>query len=759
MQTQFESLGYNPVMAPPAEQSGPKIEAADLSEATQAANISLSEALITLRKRRLVLILCALLGLAWGLYRAFRQPRLYNASAEIQVRSGASSEFKIDPTQALNNDPTNKMAAEVVILQNDTLMLTVAREMNLANNREFLGLKTQPPYQSLDNPSVRESTIRRLHQQLHVTLVPKTDLIRISYSSLGSELSADIVNKVVADYIQRSYETRYLSTQRVSRWLSGQLDDLKRDVEHSQQQMLDLQRRLGMLGLDPKQNENTTTLEDLSVAAAQARIARILAESKYRVMEGMDPNSIEDSVDPNRGSGPQVLTVLREQIASARATLAQEQSTLGPNHPNVKSQRAQVESLQKEMETEQARLLAQAHENFIIAKSNQDQTLAALESQKAEAYKMRDEMVEYTLRQREFESNRTLYEGLLQRLRTAGVEAGLESLEIDVVDQARPPAAPTLQPKTTIVLTILGISILLGIILAFLLESLDTGLRSIAEIEAATQLPSLAIIPRTKRSAADQNPSLSTAQKNILALTSPKSQFTEALRSLRTSLLLSTTGKPPKFILFTSSTPSEGKTTIATNMACVLAQGDTRVLLIDADLRRPNVHPRFGLSGKVGLSTLLTGGSGFEETLQCVPEVPNLDILGSGPVPPFPAELLSSETMRALLQQAGKLYDYVVIDSPPILSVTDGVVLARYVDAVALVVRQGTSRKHVVRRARDVLVRAGAPITGIVLNAVDLNSPEYQGYYGQGRYHYGGLDTPASESQAAGSNKSPERKP
>ncbi|HWZ52944.1 MAG TPA: polysaccharide biosynthesis tyrosine autokinase [Granulicella sp.] len=735
-------------MASQTVQASPVKDSLELLDGGKSTDTTLSEALITLRKRRLVLVVCILLGIAYGIYQAFSQPRIYNAFAEIEVRSGSSAEYKIDPAQGLSADAGSKLGAEVVILQSDSLLLTVAREMNLCNNPDFLGAHGTVPYQSLENPFVRQQTLQRLHQQLKVALIPKTDIIRLTYSSLSAKLSADLLNKVVADYIQRSYETRYLSTQRVSQWLSGQLDDLKRQVETSQEQMLDIQRRLGMLGLDPAHNQNATTLEDLSVAAAQARIARILAESKYRVMQGIDPNTIEDSIDSSRGTGtPMVLTQLRSQIATARASLAQLQATLGPNHPQVKSQAAQVAELQKELSTEEGRLISQAKEDFVIAKSNQDQTLAALEEQKAQAYKMRDDMVEYTLRQREFESNRTLYEGLLQRLRTAGVEAGLESLEIDIVDPALPPAAPTMQPKSTIVLIMLVVGLLIGIVISFLLESLDTGLRSISEIESISQLPSLAVVPKTKRTSAEQNPKFTTAQRNIAVLTSPKSQFAESLRSLRTSLLLSTTGRPPKFILFTSSTPSEGKTTIASNMACVLAQGDNRVLLIDADLRRPNVHPRFGLSAKIGLSTLLTGGTTFTQSVQQIPESPNLDILASGPVPPFPAELLSSEAMKALLAECAQLYDYVVIDSPPILSVTDGVILARQCDAVALVVRQGTASKHIVRRARDLLIRAGAPITGIVLNAVDLNSPEYQGYYGQSGYHYAGVDSETWEPQ------------
>jgi capsular exopolysaccharide synthesis family protein len=286
-----------------------------------------------------------------------------------------------------------------------------------------------------------------------------------------------------------------------------------------------------------------------------------------------------------------------------------------------------------------------------------------------------------------------------------------------------------------------------GVVIAFIIESLDTGLHNIQEIETVMELPSLAIVPRARRNPAEQDAAMSTAQRNITVLTQPKSQFTEAFRSLRTSLLLATAGRPPKFILFTSATPSEGKTTAASNLACILAQGDSRVVLLDADLRRPNVHHRFGLSGKIGLTTVLAGTSTLEEALQRVPEVPNLDLLPSGPVPPFPTEMLSSEGMLALLERLGKIYTYVVIDSPPILSVTDGVVLGRVVDAVVLVIRHGKSSKNVMRRARDLLVRSGAHMAGLVLNAVDLNSPDYYGYYGYSGYSYGTADADSWDAQ------------
>jgi polysaccharide biosynthesis transport protein len=718
---------------------------------TSITDTTLSEALITLRKRRWIVVAGLVMGLAYGLYQALNQPKIYEAFGRIQVRSGSSNEYRVSAVPGYSGDSASRMQTEVAILQSDTLMLTVARDMNLCNDPVFLQATGPVPHSSLDDPKVRQSTVHRLQSNLHIVLVAKTDIIRISYDSDNPKLATDIVNKVTSAYIQRSYQTRFDSTQRVSAWLSGQLEDLKQQVQTSQEQMMDLQRRLGILGFDPNRNQISSSLEDLSKASNEAHLNRIIAESRYRMLSGMDPNTIEGSIELTPGTAPGELNSLRAQIAGARANYAQMESTLGLNHPQAKALKAQIDELAREIDVEQNRLLLQAKQNYLVARTNEEQTSAALEAQKSAAYKLRDDLVEYTLRQREFESSRSLYEGLLQRLRTAGVQAGLESLEIDIVDPAMMPAEPMLRPRSRIVFTMALFGLIGGIVVAFLMESLDTGLRRVAEIESVTELPSLAIIPRSRRSLSDQDATLSIAQRNINVLTQPKSQFAEAFRSLRTALLLSTAGHPPKIILFTSATMSEGKTTVATNLASVLAQGAPRVLLIDADLRRPAIHHRFGLNGKIGLTTLLTGATTLEDTVQRVAEIPNLDILPSGPIPPFPTEMLSSQPMHDLLERCSNIYSHVVIDSPPILSVTDGVILSRLVDAVVLVIRHGKSSKHVVRRTRDLLLRAAAPVTGIVLNAVDLNSPEYYGYYGYSGYSYSSVD--AGTWETANSSK------
>jgi capsular exopolysaccharide synthesis family protein len=710
---------------------------------------TLSESLLVLRNRRMVVLATLAAGILVGLYLSITQPRMYEAFGRIQVRTGSSNEYKLNAAGALGDDPQRKMLTEVAILTSDTLLTTVARDMNLADNSTFLDAPVPPFHQNVEDPGVRQQVLGILKKHLTINLVPKTDIIRISYSSLDPKLSADIVNKVIADYIQRSYETRFESTRRVSHWLSSQLDDLKQQVESSQNQVMDLQKRLGVLGFDSQHNQIATSLDDLAKAEGTARLARILAESRYRLLRGMDPNAIESSLDAGPGQAQPELNTLRSQLAVAKARLAEMSANLGPNHPSVKSSRAEVDELQKEVNAEQDRLLTQAKATFLLAQSNEEKTAGALEQQKADAYRLRDDLVQYTIEQRTFESNRTLYEELMQRLRTASIQAGLESLEIDVVDQAVRSAVPLITPRSTMLLEWGAIGLVAGILLAFLLESLDTGLRSIAEIESITELPSLSIVPRAKRLPPDQVAAMSTVERNLNVLTQPKSQFTEAFRSLRTALLLSLVGREPKFILFTSATPAEGKTTTSTNLSVILSQRGKRVLLIDADLRRPSVHHRFGLNGKLGLSTVLSGQTSLLESVQTVREVPGLDILASGPVPPFPTEMLSSEMMADLLHEAGQMYTHVVIDTPPILSVTDGVLLSRQVDAVVLVVRHASSSKHIVRRGRDLLVRSGAPLVGIVLNAVDLNTPEYYGYYGYTGYSYSSVDPAGWEAPVA----------
>jgi polysaccharide biosynthesis transport protein len=730
-----------PFENPPADAEVPAAPPGSPQNATDA---TLSEAWVTIRSRKKLILAIAALGAIYGFYEGATQPRVYIASGTIEIRTGSSNEYRVGSAGG-SRESDSQLPTEVAILKSDSLLLAVARDRNLANDPAFMGASGR--YRNVDDPYIRRAVIGSLQRDVAVSIVPKTDIVTISCYTGKAQLSADIVNQLVHDYITHSFQSRADATKRVSDFFSTQLDDLKQQVETSQEQMLDRQKRLGVLGFDPKDNQITSTLDELNHAAGATEIARIAAETRYQVLSSMDPSILDQA-----GSAyvPSTVSSLRSQLDSAHTSLAQLSVVYGPNNPKVEAIQSQIAELNRQISDEETRILSETKQAYLAAKAEETQTNAALDDEKATAYKLRDDLLEYTLREREYESNRTLYDGLKERLRTAGVEAGLESTEIEPIDTAVAPLSPTLKPRMNIFVVDTFVMLIAGVILAFVLESLDTGLRSVAEIESVSGLPSMALIPRARRSVSDET-TLSTAMRNLGTLSSPKSQFSEAFRALRTSLLLSVAGGEPKVILLTSATPSEGKTTVSINLACVLAQRNVRVLIIDADLRRPTVHHRFGLNGKVGLTSVLTGSVSLEDAIQTVPEIPQLDVLVSGPVPPFPTEMLGSDTMRQLIERCRGIYTHIIMDSPPLLSVTDSVVLARDADAVVMIVRHGKSSKHAMRRARDLLVRSGAPVTGIVLNAVDLNSPEYYayyGYYGYTGYAAAGVDSAGWDAKA-----------
>jgi capsular exopolysaccharide synthesis family protein len=725
----------------------PAVPAFQSPTASSTLDTTFSDTWLLIRKRKWIILSAALLGAIIGVMSALSTPKVYQAEGKIEVHPGSSDQYRVESTSPSGpggDDIGVKLETEVSVLQSQQLELQVAQHLQLQNDKDFFGSKRPVPKRYLDDPAVKLDILRVFEKSLQVKRIPKTELITVSYTSVSPKLSADIVNTLIDYYIERSFQVRYASTQKVSGWLGEQLNDLKDEVESNQEKLVALQRQLGFIGLDEKHSLVLDQLEDLTKSTMDARLNRIVDETKYRVLQNTPLDLLEPDGASQSASSPafaqqtgDLLSTQRSTLANLETQRAQLAVLYGPKWPEVLSMDAQIARTKANIKLEEERILQQSKGTFEAAKADESAAMAALDERENEAFKSQDSLVQYGILQRRFEASRDLYEGLTKRLREASIQAGLQSSEIDIVDPALLPIVPTGPRRSIIVILSMVFGIIGGIGMAFLLESLDTSLRSIAEIEAVMELPSLAVIPRARRNLAQKAGETTPAyMRNIDVISQPKSQFSEAFRSLRTSLLLSTVGNPPQVILVTSSIPSEGKTTVATNIAAALSQRDVRVLLIDADLRRPTVHHRFGLSAKTGLTTVLANTTRLEDTLQSLPELPNLDILASGPVPPFPTEMIASERMAQIVNDARGKYQHIVIDSPPILSVTDGVILARMSDTVALVMRHGGVSKHIVRRSRDLLLRAGAPLTGIILNAVDLSSPDYYGYYGYYRYSY-----------------------
>jgi len=500
---------------------------------------------------------------------------------------------------------------------------------------------------------------------------------------------------------------------------------LQLKVETSQEKILRYEKANGMLGVDEKQNIITEKLDELNKELTVIESDRILKQSQY---EQTLSNNAELLENADKDS---LIGKLRSQEADLKMQYAQLTSQFDESYPKVIELRGQLKELDENINAEVKKMSARAETQYQAALHHEKLLRVAFEAQKEEANKLNEKAVDYNLLKRDYETNRKLYEDLLEKLKQASVSAGLKSSNIRVVDAARVPTSPSSPniPRNIELSLLLGI--LGGIALAFVLEAVDTTVRTPEQAEIVSGLPSLGIIPLSLRV---DRPFLTGRQPSfrmeLITKKRPQSQIAESFRSLRTSILLSASfGSRPQVLLVTSALPKEGKSSTSVNLAIVLAQKGSRVLLIDGDMRRPTLHRVLGVSRDAGLSSLLDGSMAEEKAVLPVPDFPNLFVLPAGPTPTNPVELLDSDSLRKLLKQWRNQYDYVIIDSPPTLSVTDAVVISPEVDAVVMVIRSGETTKDAIRRSRDTLYQVNAKIVGIVMNAVDLRSPDLYYYY------------------------------
>ena len=717
----------------------------------------LREYLRVLIKRKLVVLSCVVIIFLLVLIATLRTTPIYEAAGSIAIN-------KLDPGLINFKDSGNgndyydpaDLDTEVKILRSDLLALQVIKQLNLDKRPEFggsgeitspnsLGLTSNV----LDLNSARMSALLgSLRGNLRVTLQPNTRVIDIRFTSPNKELAATIVNTLVNTYIEQNFKTKFESTMQASDWLSKQLVDLQMKVETSQEKLVRYQKEHSILGIDEKQNIITEKLDELNKELTVAESDRMQKESLYRLTDRGDADVIASATsgaEAGDASSPSaLLEKLRTQKADLKIQVADIGTQFGPSYPKVAQLNNQIKEVDVQIQAETRKLALRVHDQYMAALQREGMLRDALEKQKQQANQLNESAIEYSLLKRDVETNRALYEGLLEKLKEAGVTAGLRSNNIKVVDVARIPMAPS-EPNIP---RNLGFALLLGLTsgigLAFLLENLDNSVRTPEQAQMISALPALGMIPLGSKRTDESKSRLALASSReaveLVTQSRPQSQMAESYRALRTSLLLSSLGSPPKVILVTSAMPQEGKTTTSINTAVVLAQKGVRVLLIDADLRRPGIHKALGMGPRSGLSNVLTGSADIQNAITRSPIVPSLSILPAGTPPPNPAELLASANTRDLIDGLRRDFDHIVIDTPPTLSVTDAVVLSTRADAVVLVIRSGKTTKQALRRARELLFRVNARVTGVLLNAVDLNSPdyyyyyEYQGKYGGGYY-------------------------
>jgi len=750
VQANTPTLREMPPSADLGRNIGPRVYPELLSQES-----ALGEYIRILMKRKWTVLACLLAIFSIVAIASLKMTPLYEASGSIEINKPDSGlvNFSNSPTFNVDYYDPSELETEVMILQSDLLAMQVVKELGLDRRPEFGG-KTAALPSSLDlapdplqaDAGRTSGLLSSFRGNLKVALSPNSHIIKVSFRSPDKDLTANVVNTLMSTYTENNFKSRFDSTMQASDWLSKQLVDLQMKVETSQEKLVRYQKEHEILGIDEKQNITTAKLDELNKALTQAESERMDKESVYRLVQAGDADTIASAASAldAAGAGNQsggLLESLRTKEADLKIQAAELSTQFGPSYPKLAQLENQLKEIDAQLLAETRKVGGKIRGQYMAALQRENMLHDALEKQKQEANKLNESAIEYSLLKRDLDTNRQLYEGLLEKLKEAGVSAGLRSNNFRIVDVARVPTAPVEPniPRNLAFAFMLGLTS--GVGLAFLLEGLDSTVRTTEQAQMISGLPPLGMIPLGSRTAREgANPKrlvIATSKEAVELITQvrPQSQMAESYRALRTSLLLSNLGAPPKVIMVTSALPQEGKTTTSINCAVVLAQKGIRVLLIDADLRRPSIHKTLGMGPRSGLSNVLTGSATLQQAITRSPTLPNLDVLPAGTPPPNPAELLASANMRDVLQELRGQYDHIVVDTPPTLSVTDAVVLSPRADAIVLVIRSGQTTKQALRRSRDILMQVNAKVSGVLLNAVDLSSPDYYYYYEyQGKY-------------------------
>jgi len=717
---------------------------------------ALGEYFRVLVKRKWTVLACLLTIFSVVAIASLKMTPIYEASGSIAINKPDSGlvNFSNSPTFNVDAFDPTELETEVKILQSDLLALQVVKELGLDRRPEFGGKQPTLP-SALDlapdplqaDAGRTSALISGFRANLKVTLAPNTHIVEVHFRSPDKDLAANVVNTLMSTYTENNFKSRFDSTMQASDWLSKQLVDLQIKVETSQEKLVRYQKEHEILGIDEKQNITTAKLDELNKALTTAESERMDKESVYRLVQSGDTDTLVSAataVDAS-GTGNQsasgLLESLRSKEADVKIQAAELSTQFGPSYPKVAQLNGQLKEIDAQILLETKKVAGKIRGQYMAAVQRENMLHDALEKQKQEANKLNESAIQYSILKRDLESYRSLYEGLMEKMKQAGVSAGLKSNNFRIVDVARVPTYP-IEPNIPRNLTfafMLGLTS--GVGLAFLLEGLDNTVRTTEQAQMISGFAPLGMIPmgsRNAREGASSNRLVIASSKEAVELITqvrPQSQMAESYRALRTSLLLSNLGSHPKVIMITSALPQEGKTTTSINCAVVLAQKGVRVLLIDADLRRPSIHKTLGMGPRSGLSNVLTGSATLQQAITRSPILPNLSVLPAGTPPPNPAELLASTNMRDVLEELRGQYDHIVVDTPPTLSVTDAVVLSPRADAIVLVIRCGQTTKQALRRSRDILMQVNAKVSGVLLNAVDLSSPDYYYYYEyQGKY-------------------------
>src|SRR6267154_945385 len=614
------------------------------------------------------------------------------------------------------------------------------------------------PVPEVRDRELSQRVLERFLDRLTIDPVNRSRLVAVRFHSHDPELAARVVNTLAADYVDQNLEARWQATQKAAEWLSQQLVGVKAKLEKSEDELQSYARHNGLVFLETDKGASQSVanerLQQLQEQLTKTQAERYEKEALYRLVQAGESGALP-GVFENK-----LIQDLSARLAELKREHAQLSTTFNPDYPRVKEIQSQIDEIAASLGEERQRATDRIVNDYTAAVRRENLVQQALNDQQKQINLIAEKSVQYNILKREADTNKQLYEGLLLQLKEAGVSASLKASNIRLVDSAQPPAKPV-TPRTLLNLAVamfLGLG--LGICTALFQERMDDTLKGDDDVERLFGLPSLALIPVVPPSNGDQHgihrflprdkafqlkgngtgKDSRSCWHRIDRDGTQLGSLVEAFRSLRTSVLLSTPDRPPSSLLVTSTQPAEGKTTVACNLAISLGLLGHRVLLLDADLRFPSLHKLLGTSGSLGLVSYLTGQQDWRAVVRPSGSR-GLDLLVCGPVPPNPSELLSSQSMGALIRSASAEYSFIILDSSPMLALADSRILAPLVNGVLLVVKSGTTPREQVIHAQSGIRSVGGNMIGVVLNNVDDST---NGYYNYGQY---GLNADSSSHE------------
>lgn len=748
-------------------------------ERSQEREVNPLEYLAVLWRRKWTVIAIVLVMFAYAAFTSYRTKPTYTARGTLLIEKEPNI-LTFEEIFQIETFKDDFYQTQYKLLRSRTLAEKAVERLKLYENAEFVG-KPEKGKKPIDktHPAVRRSLVSSFLGRLDVRPIQNTRLVDINFRAHDPDLAARAVNALFDSFIDMNIEAKYQATEQATEFLTAQIASLGEEIAKKEKEIQAYGAEKNIIALSDKETTIIENLGELNKALTEAQIDRVKKQAIYNEIKSASPDNIPAVMTSS------LIQKLREDYVKLKREYMKKQEIFRPDYPELQRLKTELESAEKLLENETQNLVKSTYSDYTAALKKEKSLEQAFNKQKQEAFQFNSNAILYNSAKIEIENKKNLLESLLRRQNETGIAArlkGLKTSNVRVVDKAEVPLFPSGPNKQKNMILGFLVGLLAGIGLAFLFEWLDNSVKSSEDVERYAGLPTLGIVPtftpdgfgkgyeygyRKKRakkkiesdeqqvygkkqddSSLDESVNVKRqnqkgekekdrveASIELIPHISPKSNFSESYRSIRTALLLSSADPGSKAIAISSPLPLEGKTVTISNLAVTLAQANKRVLIVDSDFRKPRMHKIFKILNLNGLTSYLTENANMNNLVKKT-FIPNLFLINSGPVPPNPSELLVSERMANLIKDLRQEFNYILFDTPPILAVSDAMALSPTIDGVILIVRGEKTSRDALKSAKEKLDLLKIKTLGVIINNIKIRKHDYYLRYKHHYYHY-----------------------